>query len=80
MSTMLQGFVRSATLTSILTSLLLATAVADTAHPPTRSPLFKPWINGVSADEPQMQVQRYDDDTFAIRQSIRARDLLLKPA
>jgi glyoxylase-like metal-dependent hydrolase (beta-lactamase superfamily II) len=33
--------------------------------------LFKPWINGVSAGEPQMQVQRYDDDTYVIRQSIR---------
>ena len=33
--------------------------------------LFQPWINGVSADEPQMQVQRYDADTFVIRQSIR---------
>ena len=33
--------------------------------------LFKPWINGVSADEPRMQVQRYDDDTYVIRQSIR---------
>ncbi len=34
-------------------------------------PLFQPWINGVSADEPQMQVQRYDADTYVIRQSIR---------
>src|ERR1700683_5563225 len=42
-------------------------AAPDT--PVTR--LFKPWINGVSADEPQMQVQRYDDDTYVIRQSIR---------
>jgi len=33
--------------------------------------LFQPWINGVSAAEPQMQVQRYDADTFVIRQSIR---------
>jgi glyoxylase-like metal-dependent hydrolase (beta-lactamase superfamily II) len=35
------------------------------------APLFKPWINGVSPDEPQMQVQRHDADTFVIRQSIR---------
>jgi glyoxylase-like metal-dependent hydrolase (beta-lactamase superfamily II) len=33
--------------------------------------VFKPWINGVSAGEPEMQVQRYDDDTYVIRQSIR---------
>jgi hypothetical protein len=36
-----------------------------------QSSLFKPWINGVSAAEPQMQVQSYDADTFVIRQSIR---------
>ena len=36
-----------------------------------RGRLFKPWINGVSASEPQTQVQRYDDDTYVIRQSIR---------
>jgi len=51
--------------------LLLATSVTNAADPPLHSPLFKPWINGVSASEPQMQVQRYDDDTFVIRQSIR---------
>src|SRR5215831_14061114 len=33
--------------------------------------LFQPWINGVSADEPQMQIQHYDANTFVIRQSIR---------
>src|SRR6202035_3644738 len=38
---------------------------------PKHSLLFKPWISGVSAGEPQMQVQRYDDDTYVIRQSIR---------
>jgi hypothetical protein len=80
MNTKVQDGVRIATLTLILTNLLLATSVSNAADPPIHSLLFKPWINGVSADEPQMQVQRYDDDTFAIRQSIRARDLLLKPA
>jgi glyoxylase-like metal-dependent hydrolase (beta-lactamase superfamily II) len=48
----------------------VATAVTDAADPATHSLLFKPWINGVSADEPQMQVQRYDEDTYVIRQSI----------
>jgi glyoxylase-like metal-dependent hydrolase (beta-lactamase superfamily II) len=62
---------RSATLTLILTNLLWATSIANAADPPMHAPLFKPWINGVSAGEPQMQVQRYDDDTYVIRQSIR---------
>ena len=33
-------------------------------------PLFKPWIDGTTASEPQMQVQRYDRDTYVIRQSV----------
>ena len=61
---------RWASVTSIL-ALLLAASVADAAGPASHSLLFKPWIDGVSADEPQMQVQRYDDDTYVIRQSIR---------
>jgi glyoxylase-like metal-dependent hydrolase (beta-lactamase superfamily II) len=40
--------------------------------PRAGSPLFQPWINGVSTAEPEMQVQRYDADTFVIRQSIRS--------
>jgi glyoxylase-like metal-dependent hydrolase (beta-lactamase superfamily II) len=31
---------------------------------------FKPWNNGLN-DEPTMQVQQYDADTFVIRQSVR---------
>jgi len=34
-------------------------------------PLFQPWIDGTGAAEPQMQVQRYDADTFVIRQSVK---------
>jgi hydroxyacylglutathione hydrolase len=49
----------------------VATSATDTADPSLHSQLFKPWINGVSDDELQMQVQRYDDDTYVIRQSIR---------
>src|ERR1700743_1359164 len=43
-----------------------------TAFPPAAAakPLFAPWIDGTSASEPQMQVQRYDADTFVIRQSV----------
>jgi len=55
----------------ILTNLLLAASVTDLADPPIHALPFKPWINGVLGDEPQMQVQRYDDDTYVIRQSIR---------
>jgi glyoxylase-like metal-dependent hydrolase (beta-lactamase superfamily II) len=67
----MQGVVRSATVALILTNLLFASSVTDAAEPPMHSRLFKPWINGVSAGEPQMQVQRYDNDTYVIRQSIR---------
>jgi glyoxylase-like metal-dependent hydrolase (beta-lactamase superfamily II) len=49
----------------------VATSVTNVADPPIHSLPFKPWINGASTSEPQMQVQRYDDDTYVIRQSIR---------
>lgn len=35
------------------------------------APLFQPWIDGTTAAEPQMQIQRYDADTFVIRQSVK---------
>ena len=70
MSPMVQG-VRSAIFTLMLTTLLLTSCVTAAADPSIRAPHFKPWINGVLKDEPQMQVQRYDDDTYVIRQSIR---------
>ena len=34
-------------------------------------PLFQPWIDGTQGSEPQMQVQRYDADTYIIRQSVK---------
>ena len=71
MNTIMQGVVRGAALTLILTSLLSATSVSNAAEPAKQALPFKPWINGVSADEPQMQVQRYAEDTYVIRQSIR---------
>lgn len=49
----------------------LAGAVLLIARPAAAAPLFQPWIDGVQASEPQMQVQRYDRDTYVIRQSIR---------
>ena len=35
------------------------------------APLFQPWIDGTAVAEPQMQVQRYDADTYVIRQSVK---------
>jgi glyoxylase-like metal-dependent hydrolase (beta-lactamase superfamily II) len=69
MKTIVQGVVGSAAF-SIL-NLLLATSATCAAEPSIHSPPFKPWINGVSTGEPPMQVQRYDEDTYVIRQSIR---------
>jgi glyoxylase-like metal-dependent hydrolase (beta-lactamase superfamily II) len=71
MNTVMQGVMRSATLTFILTNLLLASSVTGAADPPIHALPFEPWINGVLRGEPQMQVQRLDDDTYVIRQSIR---------
>jgi glyoxylase-like metal-dependent hydrolase (beta-lactamase superfamily II) len=68
MNTTVHGLVRSAILTLLLSNLPLATYSAE---PAVHARLFKPWINGVAADEPQMQVQRYDENTYVIRQSIR---------
>ena len=55
---------------ALVTSQLLAPPAAAAASKPY-SKLFKPWIDGVRSDEPQMQVQRYDENTYVIRQSIR---------
>lgn len=46
-------------------------AQAQTPGRVSPSGRFKPWINGVSASEPPVQVQQYDADTFVLRQSIR---------
>ena len=50
--------------------LILALALALPAAAEAK-PLFAPWIDGTAASEPQMQVQRYDADTFVIRQSVK---------
>jgi len=34
------------------------------------SPFSAPWMDATHGAEPQMQVQRYDDDTYIVRQSI----------
>ena len=57
---------------ALMAAAALATVtLASTVHatPPDGS-LFRHWIDGTAA-EPQMQVQRYDRDTYVIRQSIR---------
>jgi glyoxylase-like metal-dependent hydrolase (beta-lactamase superfamily II) len=54
-----------------LLAFLAALAFALPASAQTKSPLFEPWIDATSRMEPRMQVQRYDADTFVIRQSIR---------
>ncbi|HEY0436461.1 MAG TPA: hypothetical protein VGC92_07470, partial [Phenylobacterium sp.] len=50
--------------------LLLALALALPGAASAR-PLFAPWIDGTAASEPPMQAQRYDADTFVIRQSVK---------
>jgi hydroxyacylglutathione hydrolase len=53
-------------LATLLAALVLALPGAAFAKP-----LFQPWIDGTEAAEPQTQVQRYDPDTFVIRQSVK---------
>ncbi len=49
-------------------TLALALALPGAAF---AKPLFQPWIDGMAANEPQTQVQRYGADTFVIRQSVK---------
>jgi glyoxylase-like metal-dependent hydrolase (beta-lactamase superfamily II) len=49
--------------------MVISDAAADSSHPAS-APFAQPWINGTH-DEPQMQVQRYDADTYLIRQSVK---------
>ena len=55
----------------LLGALGLALALAAPITAQAATPLFQPWIDGTSASEPKMQVQRYGADTYVIRQSIR---------
>jgi len=41
------------------------------AAPAPKPPEFAHWIDGTTASEPEMQVQRIDGDTFVIRQSVK---------
>jgi glyoxylase-like metal-dependent hydrolase (beta-lactamase superfamily II) len=49
----------------VLSAALLATPAAAKPGP------FAPWIDGTAAAEPKTQVQRYDADTYVIRQSVK---------
>jgi hydroxyacylglutathione hydrolase len=69
MNIVMQSVLRSVAVL-ISTYPVFATCAADAAEP-AHSTLFQPWINGISVSEPRTQVQRYDDDTYVIRQSIR---------
>ena len=52
--------------------LALALCLALTANPALAGPgPFAPWIDGTQASEPQTQTQRYDRDTYVIRQSVK---------
>ncbi|HEX2817062.1 MAG TPA: MBL fold metallo-hydrolase, partial [Phenylobacterium sp.] len=53
-------------LATLLTALVLTLPGMALAKP-----LFQPWIDGTVVAEPPMQVQRYDRDTFVIRQSVK---------
>jgi glyoxylase-like metal-dependent hydrolase (beta-lactamase superfamily II) len=56
------------------TAAIVAGVLAFTAREVRADPaLFQPWIDGVSSEEPQMQVQRFDRNTYVIRQSIRTK-------
>lgn len=50
---------------------VLALALAFVAAPATAKAPFEPWIDGTQATEPQTQTQRYDRDTYVIRQSVK---------
>jgi hydroxyacylglutathione hydrolase len=54
-----------------LVALIAAALVLAAPAAALAKPLFAPWIDGTAASEPQMQVQRYDADTFVIRQSVK---------
>jgi glyoxylase-like metal-dependent hydrolase (beta-lactamase superfamily II) len=50
---------------------LAATLVLALPSLAAAKPLFQPWIDGTATTEPPMQVQRYDADTYVIRQSVK---------
>lgn len=64
---------RRAVLRSVVRRSLMsigAALVLGAAAPALQAPRFAHWIDGTTANEPEMQVQRIDADTFVIRQSV----------
>jgi glyoxylase-like metal-dependent hydrolase (beta-lactamase superfamily II) len=59
---------RTVTALSCVVAALIVLAPAAAAA--ASSPFPEPWIDG-TRDEPQMQVQRLDEDTYVIRQSVK---------
>jgi len=51
-------------------ALIGAVFLLGAAPPALKAPQFAHWIDGMAANEPEMQVQRIDADTFVIRQSV----------
>ena len=49
----------------------LCASIPATAAPASKSPFHETWIDGAHGPEPQMQVQRYDADTYVVRQSVK---------
>jgi glyoxylase-like metal-dependent hydrolase (beta-lactamase superfamily II) len=58
-------------LVSAAAVVLLALACGSARAEATAPPFAAPWIDATKGAEPEMQVQRYDADTFVIRQSIK---------
>jgi glyoxylase-like metal-dependent hydrolase (beta-lactamase superfamily II) len=50
---------------------LLVVSLLGLSGAAAKSPFHDVWINGTDPSEPQMQVQRYDADTYVVRQSVR---------
>jgi glyoxylase-like metal-dependent hydrolase (beta-lactamase superfamily II) len=55
----------------IMALFCLATGLGSHAVRATGATRFAHWIDGTTTSEPKTQVQRYDDDTYVIRQSVR---------
>jgi len=55
---------------NIVCAVTLSLGLALVAQAAGNKPPFQPWNNGLH-DEPAMQVQQYDADTFVIRQSVK---------
>ena len=62
---------RSLLLITLVALSVTAQAQTATAHTTRKAPFHEAWIDGAHGSEPQMQVQRYDADTYVVRQSVK---------